>query len=81
MAVKLVLLFLLIAGVFAPQNSAVRAEDQDDAESYDEVEEMDAEVRGLEDDMEMLDDGGKDEVREFCADPDNSDDPVCKFKM
>merc|ERR1711997_1058143 len=91
MASKLVLLFLLIAGVFAVESEDDLEFDEDLAESedYDEVEEEDGEEerdvdiddRDLEDDMHMLDSGSISEVKAFCADPANAGDPVCQVKM
>ena len=85
-----VLLFLLIAGVFA-EDPIVEGEEDDiefdqdleESEDYDEVEEFDEdeEERDLSDDMEMLDSDSKNEVKAFCADPANAADPVCSVPM
>ena len=94
MASKFFLLFLLIAGVMATEENNAELEEfereeddmdfdaeEEEAEDVDEVEEEDVEERDLEDDVHMLDQGGKDEVKAFCADPAHAGDPVCQVKM
>merc|ERR1712043_89405 len=88
--VSKILLFLLIAGVFAQEPIVEREEDDidfdqdlEESEDYDEVEEVDEdeEERDLSDDMQMLDSDSMNEVKAFCADPANAGDPVCSVPM
>merc|ERR1712223_1514729 len=82
-----ILLFFLIAGVFAEDPIVEREEDDEEfdsdlaeSEDYDEVDEVDEE-RDLSDDMQMLDSDSMNEVKAFCADPANAADPVCSVPM
>merc|ERR1711994_691083 len=82
-----ILLFFLIAGVFAEDPIVEREEDDEEfdsdlaeSEDYDEVDE-DEEERDLSDDMQMLDSDSMNEVKAFCADPANAADPVCSVPM
>merc|ERR1712223_982291 len=63
MTSKVLLLFLLIAGVFAVNLIA---------EAYD------IEARDIDDDLTMLDSDGMEEVHSFCDNPEHSDDPFCQ---
>merc|ERR1711994_403679 len=85
-----ILLFFLIAGVFAEDPIVEREEDDDEfdsdlaeSEDYDEVDEVDEdeEERDLSDDMQMLDSDSMNEVKAFCAAPANAADPVCSVPM
>merc|ERR1712038_1152195 len=84
-----ILLFFLIAGVFAEDPIVEREDDEEfdfdlaESEDYDEVDEVDEdeEERDLSDDMQMLDSDSMNEVKAFCADPANAADPVCSVPM
>ena len=91
------LLLLLIAGTIATEDfdtdaSLVEREDEpemdfdaeaEDAEDYDEEDEGEVEEdeRNLAEDMKKLDKDEMEDVKVFCADAKNADDPVCKIKM
>merc|ERR1712158_71830 len=85
-----ILLFFLIAGVFAEDPIVEREEDYEEfdsdlaeSEDYDEVDEVDEdeEERDLSDDMQMWDSDSMNEVKAFRADPANAADPVCSVPM
>ena len=72
MASKLILLFVLIAGVFTVDLKADADFDQDllESEDYDTVEEdyedVDVDVRDLEDDIAMMDEESKADMQDWC---------------
>ena len=76
MAPKIILLFLLIAGVFATdfEQDLVDSEDYDTVE--EEYEDLDLVARNMEDDLQFLDGDSVADIESFCADGHN-DDPIC----
>ena len=85
MASKTILLFLLIAGVFTVDLKADAEFDQDlvESEDYDTVEEdyEDVDVRSIEDDIALMDEEVKDEMRDWCSDPDHENEFPCPGAM
>ena len=82
MASKVILLFLLIAGVYAVDldgedyDTIVESEDYDLVE--EEYEDVDVKARNLRDDMEELDEESMNEVHNFCSHSDHANDPICQ---
>ena len=85
MSLKVVLLLALIAGVCARRHGRRHVNHKVDASVSDnkieEHENYDLQARNLDDDIHMLDQGGLDDVIEFCSDPSHAFDPVCQIEI
>merc|ERR1712141_266526 len=84
MSLKVVLLLALIAGVCARRHGRRHVNHKVDSISDNKIEEhenYDLQARNLDDDIHMLDQGGLDDVIEFCSDPSHAFDPVCQIEI